>query len=228
MADPRGFISTPQRELPPRRPVDVRIMDWREVYEETGTNAAREVLTRQAGRCMDCGIPFCHDGCPLGNLIPEWNDLVWRDDWQAAIERLHATNNFPELRGACRPCWCGCQQRAWRGWPSARSPWEQPWGQLPWARRASGPGRARCARCCARRAGRPARWVCRRRRRGRARGGPNRPATGTSLGQPGCARRWRSARPWWRGRHARHSGCRRCRPRCRRRTAVRRSSRCRC
>ncbi len=106
MADPRGFISTPQRELPPRRPVDERIMDWREVYEETGTNAAREVLTRQAGRCMDCGIPFCHDGCPLGNLIPEWNDLVWRDDWQAAIERLHATNNFPEFTGRLCPAPC--------------------------------------------------------------------------------------------------------------------------
>ena len=77
MADPKGFLTT-QRETPGRRPVDVRIQDWREVYTEFG--AAR--LERQAGRCMDCGIPFCHSGCPLGNLIPEWNDLVWREDWR--------------------------------------------------------------------------------------------------------------------------------------------------
>ena len=87
MADPKGFLTTPRRELPTRRPVDVRILDWREVYEQQESGQ----LQRQAGRCMDCGIPFCHDGCPLGNLIPEWNDLVWRDEWQPAIERLHAT-----------------------------------------------------------------------------------------------------------------------------------------
>ena len=73
MADPKGFLTTP-RVTPARRPVSVRISDWREVYTEFGT--AR--LELQAGRCMDCGIPFCHQGCPLGNLIPEWNDLVWR------------------------------------------------------------------------------------------------------------------------------------------------------
>ena len=95
MADPKGFLTTPERELPTRRPVDVRILDWKEVYEDQNNERARDVLKKQAGRCMDCGIPFCHDGCPLGNLIPEWNDLAWRDDWQAAIERLHATNNFP-------------------------------------------------------------------------------------------------------------------------------------
>lgn len=101
MADPRGFLST-QRELPTRRPVDVRIRDWREVYEEFDL----ERLEKQAGRCMDCGIPFCHNGCPLGNLIPEWNDLVWSHDWQDAIERLHATNNFPEFTGRLCPAPC--------------------------------------------------------------------------------------------------------------------------
>ena len=94
MADPKGFMTTP-RETPSRRPVDVRIRDWREVY--TDFPAGR--LERQAGRCMDCGIPFCHTGCPLGNLIPEWNDLVWRHDWREAADRLHATNNFPEFTG---------------------------------------------------------------------------------------------------------------------------------
>jgi glutamate synthase (NADPH/NADH) small chain len=101
MADPRGFLTTP-RETPKRRPVDVRLMDWREVYEDF----PHERLQQQAGRCMDCGIPFCHQGCPLGNLIPEWNDLVWRDDWREAIERLHATNNFPEFTGRLCPAPC--------------------------------------------------------------------------------------------------------------------------
>jgi glutamate synthase (NADPH) small chain len=101
VADPKGFLTTP-RETPRRRPVDVRIRDWREVYEEFPADR----LQRQAGRCMDCGIPFCHNGCPLGNLIPEWNDLVWRDDWQQASERLHATNNFPEFTGRLCPAPC--------------------------------------------------------------------------------------------------------------------------
>ena len=101
MADPRGFLTT-SRETPPRRPVDVRILDWREVYEPF----APDRLRAQAGRCMDCGIPFCHNGCPLGNLIPEWNDLVWRDDWRAASERLQATNNFPEFTGRLCPAPC--------------------------------------------------------------------------------------------------------------------------
>ncbi|MEI6620356.1 MAG: glutamate synthase subunit beta [Actinomycetes bacterium] len=101
MADPRGFLKS-SRNLPKRRPVEVRIHDWREVYEEFADGAVRE----QAGRCMDCGIPFCHNGCPLGNLIPEWNDLVWRDDWSDAIERLHATNNFPEFTGRLCPAPC--------------------------------------------------------------------------------------------------------------------------
>jgi glutamate synthase (NADPH) small chain len=101
MADPRGFMTTP-RQLPARRPVDVRITDWREVYTEFGPDQ----LERQAGRCMDCGIPFCHAGCPLGNLIPEWNDLVHTGDWRAAAERLHATNNFPEFTGRLCPAPC--------------------------------------------------------------------------------------------------------------------------
>ena len=91
MADPKGFMTTP-RETPKRRPVDIRIQDWREVYEPQSF----EHLQKQAGRCMDCGIPFCHNGCPLGNLIPEWNDLMWRGDKNEAIDRLHATNNFPD------------------------------------------------------------------------------------------------------------------------------------
>jgi glutamate synthase (NADPH/NADH) small chain len=101
MADPRGFLTTP-RQLPTRRPVDIRIQDWREVYEPF---SAQE-LEKQAGRCMDCGIPFCHNGCPLGNLIPEWNDLVYDRDWGQAIERLHATNNFPEFTGRLCPAPC--------------------------------------------------------------------------------------------------------------------------
>lgn len=102
MADPKGFLKTTERELPQRRPVPVRIMDWKEVYEP-GDSA---VIKRQAGRCMDCGIPFCHKGCPLGNLIPEWNDLTWRGEGRSAIERLHATNNFPEFTGRLCPAPC--------------------------------------------------------------------------------------------------------------------------
>jgi glutamate synthase (NADPH/NADH) small chain len=101
MADPKGFMTTP-RETPVRRPVDLRLLDWREVYEPFPP--AR--LERQAGRCMDCGIPFCHNGCPLGNLIPEWNDLVRRHDWREAADRLHATNNFPEFTGRLCPAPC--------------------------------------------------------------------------------------------------------------------------
>lgn len=102
MADPKGFLKVTERELPARRPVSVRIMDWKEVYEPGST----EVLRRQAGRCMDCGVPFCHQGCPLGNLIPEWNDLTWRGEGRAASERLHATNNFPEFTGRLCPAPC--------------------------------------------------------------------------------------------------------------------------
>jgi glutamate synthase (NADPH) small chain len=101
MADPKGFLTTP-RETPKRRPVDVRIRDWKEVYEPQ----AFTDLQKQAGRCMDCGIPFCHSGCPLGNLIPEWNDLMWRGEKREAIDRLHATNNFPEFTGRLCPAPC--------------------------------------------------------------------------------------------------------------------------
>ena len=102
MADPKGFLKVTERELPKRRPVPVRIMDWKEVYE----NQDPSQLRRQAGRCMDCGVPFCHQGCPLGNLIPEWNDLMFRGEGRAAIERLHATNNFPEFTGRLCPAPC--------------------------------------------------------------------------------------------------------------------------
>jgi glutamate synthase (NADPH/NADH) small chain len=102
VADPRGFLKVRERQTQPRRPVPVRIMDWKEVYEAQEEG----VLKSQAGRCMDCGIPFCHQGCPLGNLIPEWNDLVWRGKGRDAIERLHATNNFPEFTGRLCPAPC--------------------------------------------------------------------------------------------------------------------------
>ena len=102
MADARGFMNYPERELPGRRPIEVRIGDWREVYGPADPGA----LTRQASRCMDCGVPFCHHGCPLGNLIPEWNDLMRRGDGKGAIERLHETNNFPEFTGRLCPAPC--------------------------------------------------------------------------------------------------------------------------
>jgi glutamate synthase (NADPH/NADH) small chain len=105
MADPKGFLTTP-REVAERRPVAERVQDWKEVYPGGAGKVLLPIITKQAGRCMDCGIPFCHSGCPLGNLIPEWNDLVWRDDWSGAIERLHATNNFPEFTGRLCPAPC--------------------------------------------------------------------------------------------------------------------------
>jgi glutamate synthase (NADPH) small chain len=104
VADPRGFLKVRERELPAYRPVPVRLMDWREVHEHREEDSA--VVRVQAGRCMDCGIPFCHQGCPLGNLIPDWNDLVRRDQWESAIERLHSTNNFPEFTGRVCPAPC--------------------------------------------------------------------------------------------------------------------------
>ncbi|MET8026157.1 glutamate synthase subunit beta [Streptomyces avermitilis] len=106
MADPKGFLTTPREEWP-RRPVEERVRDWDEVYVP---GALLPIISRQADRCMDCGIPFCHEACPLGNLIPEWNDLVSREDWRAASDRLHATNNFPEFTGRLcpAPCEAGC------------------------------------------------------------------------------------------------------------------------
>lgn len=102
MGDVRGFLKHRDRELPSRRPVPVRLKDWNEVYEDFDT----DTLKVQASRCMDCGIPFCNQGCPLGNLIPDWNDLVYRDQWKEAIDRLHATNNFPEFTGRLCPAPC--------------------------------------------------------------------------------------------------------------------------
>jgi glutamate synthase (NADPH/NADH) small chain len=101
MGETTGFLKW-RRITPKRRPVSVRVHDWREVYEPFPPDTLRQ----QAGRCMDCGIPFCNNGCPLGNLIPDWNDLVYRDHWRDAIERLHATNNFPEFTGRLCPAPC--------------------------------------------------------------------------------------------------------------------------
>jgi glutamate synthase (NADPH/NADH) small chain len=101
MGKPTGFIEI-ARKKPPTRPVSERVHDWREVYLPYPEKALKD----QAARCMDCGIPFCHQGCPLGNLIPDWNDFVYRDRWRAAIERLHATNNFPEFTGRLCPAPC--------------------------------------------------------------------------------------------------------------------------
>jgi len=105
MADPRGFLKH-GREVAERRAVGERVQDWNEVYPGGAGRSLLPIISTQAGRCMDCGIPFCHQGCPLGNIIPEWNDLVWRDDWEGAIERLHATNNFPEFTGRLCPAPC--------------------------------------------------------------------------------------------------------------------------
>ncbi|MET7651154.1 MULTISPECIES: glutamate synthase subunit beta [unclassified Streptomyces] len=106
MADPKGFMTTPREDWP-RRPVEERVRDWDEVYVP---GALLPIVSKQADRCMDCGVPFCHEACPLGNLIPEWNDLVSREDWRAASDRLHATNNFPEFTGRLcpAPCEAGC------------------------------------------------------------------------------------------------------------------------
>lgn len=101
MGEPTGFIQW-GRTSPKRRPIPVRVADWKEVYEPF----SQSELLHQAGRCMDCGIPFCNNGCPLGNLIPDWNDLVYRDHWFDALERLHATNNFPEFTGRLCPAPC--------------------------------------------------------------------------------------------------------------------------
>jgi glutamate synthase (NADPH/NADH) small chain len=101
MGKPTGFIEI-QRKKQPTRPVEERVRDWNEVYLPWPTGQ----LEMQGARCMDCGIPFCHQGCPLGNLIPDWNDFVYRDRWQNAIDRLHATNNFPEFTGKLCPAPC--------------------------------------------------------------------------------------------------------------------------
>jgi glutamate synthase (NADPH) small chain len=146
MGKPTGFIEI-HRKKHPTRPVAERITDWREVYLPYPTGE----LEAQGARCMDCGIPFCHQGCPLGNLIPDWNDLVYRDRWQAAIERLHATNNFPEFTGKLCPAPCegacvlGINEdpvtiksveasiidRAWNeGWVTPRPPTTRTWKKV--------------------------------------------------------------------------------------------------
>jgi glutamate synthase (NADPH/NADH) small chain len=146
MGKPTGFIEV-HRKKQPTRPVAERIGDWREVYLPYPEGE----LEKQGGRCMDCGIPFCHQGCPLGNLIPDWNDLVYRDRWQAAIERLHATNNFPEFTGKLCPAPCegscvlGINEdpvtiksvevaiidRAWdEGWVTPRPPTTRTWKKV--------------------------------------------------------------------------------------------------
>ena len=112
MADPTGFLKF-GREEPKKKPKDERLESWGEVYAEVPPGERNAAVRKQASRCMDCGIPFCHSGtsgCPLGNLIPEWNDLVRRGDWEAASDRLHATNNFPEFTGKLcpAPCEAGC------------------------------------------------------------------------------------------------------------------------
>ena len=106
MADPKGFLKH-GREVADaaRRSRSASRTGTRSTPAAPGGRCCRSSPT-QAGRCMDCGIPFCHQGCPLGNIIPEWNDLVWRDDWDGAIERLHATNNFPEFTGRLCPAPC--------------------------------------------------------------------------------------------------------------------------
>src|SRR6266699_803787 len=108
MADPKGFLHN-HRQDAPRRPILQRVGDWQEVYQKLDPERRDEQVRTQARRCMDCGIPFCHSGtagCPLGNLIPEWNDLVRRGRWDAASDRLHATNNFPEFTGRLCPAPC--------------------------------------------------------------------------------------------------------------------------
>ncbi len=101
MAKTTGFLEY-TREVPERRPVVERINDWFEVYQEFPEDKVRT----QGARCMDCGVPFCHTGCPLNNAIPDWNDLVYRDRWREAIRALHATNNFPEFTGRICPAPC--------------------------------------------------------------------------------------------------------------------------
>ena len=164
MGKPTGFLEF-GRDLPRRRPVPVRLRDWREVYEPFDEESTRQ----QGARCMDCGIPFCHEGCPLGNLIPEWNDLVYRDDWSAAIERLHATNNFPDFTGRLcpAPCEAACvlginadpvtierieyeiSERAWaEGWTRPQAPRERTGKRI--AIVGSGPAGLACAQQLAR------------------------------------------------------------------------------
>src|SRR5712691_2676198 len=110
-----GFIEW-KRDKQPYRPVEERTRDWRQVMLPW----PGEILRKQGARCMDCGIPFCHQGCPLGNLIPDWNDLVYKDHWRDAIDRLHATNNFPEWTGRLCPAQCARERGSWSSAPGSR------------------------------------------------------------------------------------------------------------
>ena len=101
MGNPTGFMEHSRKGFP-ERPIPERLKDYKEVYKKF----PEEELKIQASRCMDCGVPFCHQGCPLGNLIPDWNDLVYKDKWKEAIDQLHATNNFPEFTGLLCPAPC--------------------------------------------------------------------------------------------------------------------------
>src|ERR1051325_3766636 len=106
MGKPTGFKEIP-RETPKRRDVKLRILDWDEIYLEFGDRRQHEKkMQDQGARCMDCGIPFCNNGCPLGNIIPEWNDLVYKNRWREALDMLHKTNNFPEFTGRVCPAPC--------------------------------------------------------------------------------------------------------------------------
>ena len=109
MGDPRGFLKIGRKPVP-KRPIEERIHDYRYVYEPM----PEDDLKDEAARCMDCGVPFCNVGCPLGNLIPDWNDLVYRDHWKQAIDRLHTTNNFPEFTGMLCPAPCVSRRAYWR------------------------------------------------------------------------------------------------------------------
>ncbi|MDR2703722.1 MAG: glutamate synthase subunit beta, partial [Cellulomonadaceae bacterium] len=107
MADPNGFQKIRERQTLPDRPVEVRVSDWCDTHEPLPEGETHHpFIKEQASRCMDCGVPFCHFGCPLGNLIPEWNDLVWRGQWSDASARMHVTNNFPEITGRICPAPC--------------------------------------------------------------------------------------------------------------------------
>src|SRR6266849_6820117 len=101
MGDSKGFLHIEQ-EQPKRRPIKKRLKDWKEVYKKP----AEKSVKKQAARCMDCSVPTCHSGCPLGNIIPEWNDLVYKNEWKEAYERLSRTNNFPEFTGTLCPAPC--------------------------------------------------------------------------------------------------------------------------
>lgn len=102
MADLHGFMNVTRQEAE-RRPVEERVQDWKEVYPGGPGHALLPIITDQASRCMDCGVPFCHTGCPLGNLIPDWNDLIWRDEWREALSCLQTTNNFQSSPVDCAP-----------------------------------------------------------------------------------------------------------------------------